>query len=37
MPKKVKKRKKITVSESIEGEDDDENWEEYYDYLFPDD
>ena len=30
MPKRVKKRRKV-------GESDEDGWEEYYDYLFPDD
>ena len=38
MPKKVKKRRKLPTqhdADMVEGNEDD--WEEYYDYLFPDD
>ena len=40
MPKKVKKRRKILTQQSdLSGraDDDEEGWEEYYDYVFPDD
>ena len=35
LPKRVKKRRKIQNTNN-EG-DENEGWEEYYDYLFPDD
>jgi len=39
IPKKVKKRRKIKVVNQETGEEmnEDAQWEEYYDYLFPDD
>jgi hypothetical protein len=40
IPKKVKKRRKIKVVNQETGEevnDTEGGWEEYYDYLFPDD
>jgi crooked neck len=38
-PKKVKKRRKLKVINQETGEEvnEDAGWEEYYDYLFPDD
>ena len=35
MPKRVKKQKKIKVMN--DGVEEDAGWEEYYDYIFPDD
>ena len=39
IPKKVKKRRKVKVVNQETGEEvnEDVGWEEYYDYLFPDD
>ena len=40
IPKRVKKRRKIKVVNQATGEevnDGEAGWEEYYDYLFPDD
>ena len=40
MPKKVKRRHKIDsgdVADAEEGEGELGGWEEFYDYLFPDD
>jgi crooked neck len=36
MPKVVKRRRKVEESEAIGGTGSD-TWEEYYDYIFPDD
>jgi crooked neck len=40
-PKRVKKRRKVKVVDSATGQDvtdeGDEGWEEYYDYVFPED
>lgn len=35
MPKRIKKQKKIVIMNN--GIEEDSGWEEYYDYIFPDD
>lgn len=39
LPKRIKKRRKVKVVNQETGEEvnEDAGWEEYYDYLFPDD
>ena len=37
LPKKIKKQKKIIMREGEEGGDEEAGWEEYYDYIFPED
>ena len=36
LPKRVKKQRRIKIEGVVSGEDEGE-WEEYYDYIFPDD
>ena len=37
MPKRVKKRRKIEQEEDMPGGNDAGGWEEYFDYIFPED
>ena len=37
MPKRVKKRRKIQQDEDAPGEENAGGWEEFFDYIFPED